>query len=414
MSAFLLGVGFRADMGTCIRKLVLLKLIDACEDDGSRIFPAMRTVARAAQCSERQVQREIRAFTDCGLLRLVRKGGSGPRSTNEYALDLDLLHRIGRDGWVAVVGDAGENKGDTVSPLDEAEKGDTDDSARVTPETDKGDTRSHPTPPDSSIDPSSERARERETDLEEGDKQAEDTPGRAAFEKRVMRFCNGRGFAAGPWPDWDTSSVKWIAGRFAALSRGERLEAEAWRDAYLLDIKARGKNPAPVGNWLQSKTWTGLDPALLERARSASEKQARPDGWEPCLGPVGMAWLVAQLLAGPADPETAREPVLSDARLRQAWPSVWQWQAILRQKGGVPFGPKWRAMKGAMEFVPHGTPAMAAWKDEFARRGWRWLSVFDGGNGLYLPIGGPDGIETFETALARGNGDDGDRHEAAE
>ena len=31
MSAFLLGTGFRADMGTCARKLVLLKLIDACE-----------------------------------------------------------------------------------------------------------------------------------------------------------------------------------------------------------------------------------------------------------------------------------------------------------------------------------------------------------------------------------------------
>ena len=61
MSAFLLGTGFRADMGTCIRKLVLLKLIDACEDDGSRIFPAIATVARAAQCSDRQVQREIKS-----------------------------------------------------------------------------------------------------------------------------------------------------------------------------------------------------------------------------------------------------------------------------------------------------------------------------------------------------------------
>lgn len=51
MSAFLLGIGFRADMGTCARKLVLLKLMDACEDDGTRIFPAIATIARAAQCS---------------------------------------------------------------------------------------------------------------------------------------------------------------------------------------------------------------------------------------------------------------------------------------------------------------------------------------------------------------------------
>lgn len=96
MSAFLLGIGFRADMGTCVRKLVLLKLIDACEDDGSRIFPAMSTVARAAQCSTRQVQRELKAFLDVGLIRLVREGGKGPRSTNEYALDIDLLQRLGR------------------------------------------------------------------------------------------------------------------------------------------------------------------------------------------------------------------------------------------------------------------------------------------------------------------------------
>jgi hypothetical protein len=101
MSAFLLGTGFRADMGTCIRKLVLLKLIDACEDDGSRIFPAIATVARAAQCSDRQVQREIKSFLDIGLLSLVRAGGQGRRSTNEYALDLDVLSAISKAGWDA-------------------------------------------------------------------------------------------------------------------------------------------------------------------------------------------------------------------------------------------------------------------------------------------------------------------------
>ena len=94
MSAFLLGVGFRADMGTCARKLVLLKLIDACDDDGSRIFPAIATIARAAQCSTRQVQRELQAFRDVGLIRLVREGGKGRRSTNEYRLDLDVLAAI--------------------------------------------------------------------------------------------------------------------------------------------------------------------------------------------------------------------------------------------------------------------------------------------------------------------------------
>jgi hypothetical protein len=154
MSAFLLGIGFRADMGTCARKLVLLKLIDACEDDGTRIFPANATIARAAQCSTRQVQRELQTFRDIGLLRLVKEGGKGPRSTNEYALDLDLLQRLGREGWVAVVDGA---KGDTMSPLEEGEKGDIGDAERVTPATNKGDIACHPTPPEPSSDPSEER-----------------------------------------------------------------------------------------------------------------------------------------------------------------------------------------------------------------------------------------------------------------
>lgn len=198
MSAYLLGIGFRADMGTPTRKLVLLKLIDACEDDGTRIFPAVSTIARAAQCSTRQVQRELSRFVEQGLLQVVREGGKGPRSTTEYTLRLDVLASIAEAGWEGFCKEA--NKGDTVSPLAEtsggeggtpdreqttgveggtpdrdqatadreekprgveggtpdreANKGDTGDTIRVTPATDKGDTACHPTPYYPSKDPS--------------------------------------------------------------------------------------------------------------------------------------------------------------------------------------------------------------------------------------------------------------------
>lgn len=153
MSAKLLGIGFSCDMGTPCRKLILLKLIDACEDDGSRIYPAVATIARAAQCSPRQVQRELAGFVDIGLLAIVREGGKGPGSTTEYRMDLALLRRLEDHGWRAVVaeiaGPADEGKGDTESPL----KGD-NGAPRVTPATEKGDSWSRTTPYDPSIDPS--------------------------------------------------------------------------------------------------------------------------------------------------------------------------------------------------------------------------------------------------------------------
>ena len=87
MSAALLGMAFRCDMGSHVAKLVLLKLVDAAEDDGTSIYPAIATIARAAQAHERTVQRVLRLFQAKGLLRLVRQGGGGPGNTSEYTLD---------------------------------------------------------------------------------------------------------------------------------------------------------------------------------------------------------------------------------------------------------------------------------------------------------------------------------------
>ena len=146
MSAKLLGIGFACDMESPQRKLVLLKLIDACNDDGTKIFPAVKTIARAAQCSERQVQRELAAFVQAGLLTIVDFGGRGPGSTREYRMSMEVLRRIESDGWSAVY------KGDTESPSED--KGDRGDQIRVTGATSKGDTACRPTPYDPSIDPS--------------------------------------------------------------------------------------------------------------------------------------------------------------------------------------------------------------------------------------------------------------------
>lgn len=426
MSARLLGLGFGCDMGTPCRKLVLLKLIDACDDDGTRIFPAVATIARAAQCSARQVQRELSRFVDVGLLAIVREGGMGPGSTREYRLNVAMLRAIEAEGWDAVTTGAPNGKGDTVSPLDEGGKGDTGDTERVTPATDKGDTACHPTPPYPSKYPSGRaEAREREGSIEEDGKEDStdkaDVPGTAAFEKRVMRFCSGKGYLAGPWKDWDTSSPGWIARQFAALTAEERQEAERWRDAYLFDIAARGKTPTVVGNFFKGKVWTGLDPALLQRLEQrrsehmAPDDRSLPDGWAASTGPVGMAWLFAGLLQGAPGGYRPKAGVWLENDLRLKWPSVHRWKAAQQTKGGTLFGEQWHALKQAMEAVPADSDVHAAWRTLFVERGWPWLSCFDGARVLWAPQGGPAGLSAFEAAiLGEGQGDDGGRREAAE
>lgn len=420
MSARLLGIGFACDMGTPHRKLVLLKLIDACEDDGTRIFPAVATIARAAQCSPRQVQRELARMVEVGLLAIIREGGKGPRSTREYALDVAMLRRIEADGWTAMCCEAGSgSKGDTVSPLEDEGKGDSGDTERVTAATQKGDRLSHPTPPEPSTDPSAERegARERGQGGQPETLAPAETPGRADFQKRVMRFCTGRGYLAGVWKDWDVgASFDWIAGQFAALSAEERADAERWRDAYLLDVADRRVGPIGVGNFLKGRIWLGLEPALMERlerrrqAQLAPEDRSKPEGWAACLGPVGMARLFAILLDGPTTGDLHPGRMWFETQMRSDWPAVHQWKQVLLSKGGVVFGARWHALKAAMEPVPAGTEVLAAWKAEFSARGWPWLSAFDGAPVVYCPVGGPDGLETFEAALREG----GETREAAE
>lgn len=246
-------------------------------------------------------------------------------------------------------------------------------------------------------------ARERE----HGDKNPEtpvpeERPGTAAFEKRVQRFCNGTGYLAGPWKDWDTASLGWIARQFAALTVEERAEAERWRDAFLLDLAGRKVNPPAVGVWLRDKVFSALDPAILERAERQRQRQlqpaerAQPDGWAACLGPVGMAKLFADLLAGP--PGGGAEPGANwfENQLRNDWPAVYQWKQVQQMRGGTVFGERWHALKGAMEAAPAETETHAAWKAVFAERGWPWLSSFDGHPVLWAPKGGPAGLEAFE------------------
>lgn len=101
MSASLLGLAWAAKVGDSkTRKLVLMKLVDCCDDEGSNIWPALSTVAEHVGCSTQQVRRELKRFCQVGLLRKVRDGGRGTGSTAAYEMDIDMLARLRRvDYW---------------------------------------------------------------------------------------------------------------------------------------------------------------------------------------------------------------------------------------------------------------------------------------------------------------------------
>jgi hypothetical protein len=423
VSAFLLGLGFRADMGTCVRKLVVLKLIDACEDDGTRIFPAISTVARAAQCSPRQVQREIRAFLDAGLLRLVREGGKGPRSTNEYAMDLDVLGRIAREGWDAFTAGArghaqeavraggpnGEDenrKGDTVSPFDDGDKGDTGDAKRVTPETDKGDNVSHPTPPDSSLDPSEERGagardgQEGKPEAEAGSEpESRDDPRK--FEARVKRLAERNA-----WPNWANSSTGWSVAQFARLTDAERAEAERHGAAY---VRHCGRGALSIGTYFAERKWLSLPADALETA-------APPPVEEKPFGRAGMAQRFAMLLAGPtftalrltgfeeqlvAAGKADRGELMREKLAKQGFPRV------LERDGrrAVAVEPAVAALGELFVKARRGDEVYEDWRHEHRLRGWPWLPEWL--DWAWLPTGTPQAaLASLDAALKAGaNGD---------
>lgn len=397
MSAFLLGIGFRADMGTCARKLVLLKLIDACDDDGSRIFPAISTIARAAQCSTRQVQRELKAFLDIGLIRLVREGGKGPRSTNEYALDLDVLQLLGKGGWALVASekrpDAAAEKGDTVSPLDDTEKGDTGSTERVTLETAKGDKLSHPTPPDPSLDPSVERERERE------DGKKIDADGWALLKD---------------WPGFAGMPKEPALKVWRSLEPDERAEAARLFPHWLALLKAQRKTHTPApSTYFGQKLWREVPEPQVAAPKPA---------YAPAFGPVWAAIRMRDLLTGPkaATPLKAwEERSLADGtmkldrnalekanRLRGGWPMVNALHQAAETRGlGIHgFGPEEEHLGKLCEFVPIGSEVWQAWKLEHELRGWPWLPDPGTMRGVYFPAGGPAGLQAFEQSV-RGTND---------
>ena len=141
MSIRLMSIVWEINFPTQSQKLIALKLADFASDSGSSVFPSVNTIARHTGCDERTVQRVMRALRECGLISLEKEGGTGPRATNHWQLNILALTSIAYKGWTlsggahelkidpGVKGDILSDKGDILSA---------DDLLRVTPVSAKG------------------------------------------------------------------------------------------------------------------------------------------------------------------------------------------------------------------------------------------------------------------------------------
>jgi hypothetical protein len=102
MSAYLMGIILKTELGGPTIKAVAVKLADHAHDDGTSIYPSVKTIARQAEVSHRSAQYAIRQLVAKGLLVLVRKGGG--RDTSQYRFDMRLLmelHMSTMERWAA-------------------------------------------------------------------------------------------------------------------------------------------------------------------------------------------------------------------------------------------------------------------------------------------------------------------------
>jgi len=130
MSIRLMTMVWDIELPTTAQKLILLRLADYAADSGGSVWPARETLAKACGCDESTIKRTLKAFRECGLLHLVREGGAGPKDTNEWLLNVELLIALSSGNLKLVGGskvleieghtepvDNDENKGGTMPPI---------------------------------------------------------------------------------------------------------------------------------------------------------------------------------------------------------------------------------------------------------------------------------------------------------
>jgi hypothetical protein len=94
MSVKIMAMCFAAKFGTPTRKVLALALADHADDDGASIYPSVARLAEKCEIDRRTVQRQLRAFEEAGLLKVLSVGGMRGKDTREWAFDLGKLAEL--------------------------------------------------------------------------------------------------------------------------------------------------------------------------------------------------------------------------------------------------------------------------------------------------------------------------------
>lgn len=129
-------------------KLVLIALAERAHADGSDAYPSVKTLARYAQCSERTVQRVLRALVADGVVVVQEAHDRGHHRPTTYAIDLQRLAAL-RSGRQTVTPPATPDPAPSDADLSsddgrqtdtpDPERGDTVSPGGVTSTTERGD-----------------------------------------------------------------------------------------------------------------------------------------------------------------------------------------------------------------------------------------------------------------------------------
>lgn len=127
---------------TGTRLLILLALADRARKEDGVCWPGIAALAQQARVTSRDVHHHIGALQGMGELRIVRRGGRGPRDTSVYQVTVGrykdatvcTLHDGGRVQPPSVKGQAGRVQRVTPSPAATAtDKGEPGSGKRVQP-----------------------------------------------------------------------------------------------------------------------------------------------------------------------------------------------------------------------------------------------------------------------------------------
>ena len=112
MSFHLIPLAWRTPL-PAMDKLILIKLCDCANDDGSSCRPSVGAIERDCGVSRRKVHFTLRDFQERGLLEVVVPGGGRNRAT-EYRIRVDRLKQLGEEERTrCTVSDKGAGQADT-------------------------------------------------------------------------------------------------------------------------------------------------------------------------------------------------------------------------------------------------------------------------------------------------------------